>query len=76
MRATSSMAGVYTTETEDGTMSPNRLKFATQANSPSGEKLIVAGKRDNTALPTSVSVAVSNFQSCPFGVPCATLVYQ
>src|SRR5690349_21525807 len=43
-RATSVIVCVETTETDDGTMSPCRLKFTTKRNAPSGVMSSVAGK--------------------------------
>src|SRR5215216_4283259 len=44
IRATSVIVCVDTTETDDGIMSPCRLKFTTNRKLPSGEMSIVAGK--------------------------------
>src|SRR5678816_1356141 len=44
MRATSVIVSVDTTETDEGTMSPCRLKFTTKRKSPEGVTSIVAGK--------------------------------
>src|SRR4051794_380013 len=70
-RATSVMVAVETTETDEGTMSPCRLKFTTKTNWPSAVMSIVAGKYPSVALPTTESSLVEYFQSDPNGRPWA-----
>ena len=71
MRATSAISSTYTTETDDGFISPCRLKFTTYAYSPSGEICSVAGKAPSVTVPRRESPTVLNFHSSPFGKPCA-----
>src|SRR6185436_7227975 len=71
MRATSVIVCVETTETDDGTMSPCRLKFTTNRKLPSGVTSSVAGKRPRVVLPMSELSLVEYFQTEPNGRPCA-----
>src|SRR5829696_44240 len=71
MRATSTMGSVATTETDDGTMSPCRLKFTTKANAPSGVTCTVAGKLPSITRPATESPSSEYFHRKPKGVPCA-----
>ena len=65
MRAISTISSVDTTDTDDGTMSPCRLKFTTKARDPSGVVCTVAGKRPSVVRPTNSSLSVLNFQKVP-----------
>jgi hypothetical protein len=56
IRATSVLVGVCTTEIDDGTMSPCRLKFEDSVYSPSGVTSIDAGKLPSRS-PGPVSVS-------------------
>src|SRR5689334_4704997 len=69
-RFTSSIESVATMETEDGTISPCRLKLTTYRNSPSGVMSIVAGKYPSVTRPTTASSFVEYFQTAPNGLPC------
>src|ERR1043165_838300 len=71
MRETSVIVCVETTETEDGTMSPCKLKFTTKRKLPSGVMSIVAGKFPSVVLPRTESSFVEYFQTLPNGRPCA-----
>src|SRR5262245_34521002 len=71
MRATSVMVCVDTTETDDGVMSPCKLKLTTKRKSPSGLTSSVAGKRPSDALPMTASFFVEYFHTDPNGRPCA-----
>src|ERR1044072_4881430 len=71
IRATSVIVCVETTETDDGTMSPCRLKLTTKRKLPSGVMSIVAGKYPSVALRSTVSFFVEYFQTVPNGRPCA-----
>src|SRR6266850_7291225 len=76
-RATSVFVGVYTTDTDDGTISPCRLKFTTKAYSPSGVTSSDAGKKPrNNPGPTSVSGPSSYFQYFPSGEPCPVVMWR
>ena len=55
MRATSIISSAATTETDDGTMSPCRLKFTTYTNAPSGDTCSVAGNMPSSTRPIAVS---------------------
>src|SRR5262245_42990631 len=68
-RATSVIVCVETTDTDDGTMSPCRLKFTTKRNAPSGVTSSVAGKYPSVVLATSESSFVEYFQTDPNGRP-------
>ena len=68
--AISCISSVATTDTDDGTFSPNGLKFTTYAMYPSGDTETVAGKRPSSVCPSGVSVPVAYFQIRPYGVPC------
>ena len=70
-RATSVIVAVETTDTEDGTMSPCRLKLTTKTNWPSGVMSAVAGKYPSVAFPRTESSFVEYFHSEPKGRPCA-----
>jgi hypothetical protein len=69
IRATSSMLSTATTETELGTISPCRLKFATYANQPSAETWSEAGKYPSSTRDSGRPLAASNFQRYPKGWP-------
>ena len=71
MRAISIISPVSTTETLDGSISPWRLKFTTQAKKPSGLTCTVAGKLPSSTRPTASLVEARNFQRLPNGLPCA-----
>src|SRR6185369_9993775 len=71
IRATSVIVCVETTETDDGTMSPCRLKLTTKRKLPSGVISIVAGKFPSVVLPRTESSFVEYFQTVPKGRPCA-----
>ena len=77
MRAISTISSVLTTLTDDGTISPCRLKLTTNAIEPSGVTWSVAGKLPSVTRPsgrphaTPRSAPAGNFHSEPNGVPCA-----
>src|SRR5215813_3831129 len=71
MRAISVIVCVETTETDDGTMSPCRLKLTTKRKLPSGVTSIVAGKYPSVVFPSTASLLVEYFQTVPNGRPCA-----
>ena len=56
MRATSSIPSVATTDTDEGTRSPCRLKLTTKANSPSGVTCAVAGNMPSVTWPSGTIV--------------------
>src|SRR5690349_21842379 len=70
-RATSVMVCVETTDTDEGTMSPCKLKFTTKRKLPSGVMSIVAGKFPSVVLPRTASSFVEYFQTVPNGRPWA-----
>ena len=61
-----------TTDTDDGTRSPCRLKLTTYRNSPSGVTCIVAGNIPSVTWPSTVSSATAYFHTEPNGCPCAS----
>src|SRR5262249_3930273 len=67
MRAISSISPVATTETEDGTMSPCRVKLTRERNSPSGVVCSVAGNIPSVTRPTTESSFVEYFHTVPYG---------
>ena len=67
MRAISSISPVATTDTDEGTMSPCRLKLTTYRNSPSGVVCIVAGNIPRVTRPTTASSFVEYFHTLPKG---------
>src|ERR1043165_863403 len=71
MRETSVIVWVDTTDTEDGTMSPCKLKFTTKRKLRSGVISSVAGKFPSVVLPRTESSFVEYFQTLPNGRPCA-----
>ena len=71
MRAISIISLVSTTETLEGSISPCRLKFTTQAKNPSGLTCTVAGKLPSSTRPTGSLVDARNFHRLPNGLPCA-----
>src|SRR5918999_2774545 len=75
VRATSVCVGVYTTETDEGTISPCRLKLTMNAYKPSGVTSIDAGKYPRKIPgPTSVSGPSSYRQYFPSGEPCPVVM--
>ena len=73
MRAISCRLSVRTTLTSLATISPCRLKFTTTTLLPSGVTCAVAGKLPSMTCPAYALLRVSNFQSTPYGVPCAVV---
>jgi hypothetical protein len=74
IRASSTISVVETADTEDGTISPCRLKFTAKANVPSGVSATVAGNMPSSTRPATRPVAASIFHRNPNGWPWAVLI--
>src|SRR5688572_29689483 len=69
MRLISFISSVATTDTDDGTISPCRLKLTTKSRLPSGERSIVAGKLPSVVWPRTRSSFTAYFHTEPYGHP-------
>ena len=70
------MVSGSTTETEDGFISPCKLKFTQYKNPVTVEICIDAGNKPRVVSSTTSLVSVEYLISLPNGFPCARVKYQ